>query len=138
MSPEALEEPPSYTEKLDIFSFGVLLVQIMTRQFPDAGPRFQVVNDPRYPDGVVRIKVPEVQRRSAHLKLISGIHPLKSMALNSLKGKEMERPSAQQLSNSLSELKGAPQYAESKQQSQTGEGNGQEVGSLRRQIRDLQ
>ena len=138
MSPEALEEPPSYTEKLDIFSFGVLLVQIMTRQFPDAGPRFQVVNDPRYPDGVVRISVPEMQRRSAHLKLISGTHPLKAMALNCLKGKERERPSAQQLSNSLSELKGAPQYAESKQQNQTGEGNGQEVGSLRRQVRDLQ
>ena len=138
MSPEALEEPPSYTEKLDIFSFGVLLVQIMTRQFPDAGPRFQVVNDPRYPDGVVRITVSEMQRRSAHLKLISDTHPLKAMALNCLKGKERERPSAQQLSNSLSELKGAPQYAESKQQSQTGEGNGQEMGSLRRQVRDLQ
>ena len=138
MSPEALEEPPSYTEKLDIFSFGVLLVQIMTRQFPDAGSRFQVVNDPRYPDGVVRITVPETQRRSAHLKLISGTHPLKAMALNCLKVKEMERPSAYHLSNSLSELKGAPQYAESKQQSQTGEGNGQEVGSLRRQVRDLQ
>ena len=138
MSPEALEEPPSYTEKLDIFSFGVLLVQIMTRQFPDAGPRFQVVNDPRYPDGVVRITVPEKQRRSTHLKLISGTHPLKTMALNCLKGKERERPSAQQLSNSLSELKGAPQYAESKQLSQTAEGNGQEVGSLRRQVRDLQ
>ena len=138
MSPEALEEPPSYTEKLDIFSFGVLLVEIMTRQFPDAGPRFQVVNDLRYPDGVVRISVPETQRRSAHLKLISGTHPLKAMALNCLKGKERERPSAQQLSNSLSQLKGAPQYAESKQQSQTGEGNGQEVGILRRQVRDLQ
>ena len=138
MSPEALEEPPSYTEKLDIFSFGVLLVQIMTRQFPDAGPRFQVVNDPRYPDGNFRIVVPETQRRSAHLKLIIGTHPLKAMALNCLKGKERERPSAQQLSNSLSELKGTPQYAASKQQSQTGEGNGQEVGSLRRQVRDLQ
>ena len=142
MSPEALEEPPSYTEKLDIFSFGVLLVQIMTRQFPDAGPRFQVIelsNDPRFPKGTTaRLPIPETQRRSAHLKLISGTHPLKVMALNCLKGKERERPSAQQLSNSLSELKGAPQYAESKQQSQTGEGDGQDVGSLRRQVRDLQ
>ena len=142
MSPEALEEPPSYTEKLDIFSFGVLLVQIMIRQFPDAGPRFQIIelsNDPRFPKGTTaRLPIPETQRRSAHLKLISGTHPLKAMALNCLKVKERERPSAQQLSNSLSELKGALQYAESKQQSQTGEGNGQEVGSLRRQVRDLQ
>ena len=137
MSPEALEEPPHYTDKLDIFSFGVLLVQIMTRQFPDAGPRFRVVNDSRYSGGVVRILVPETQRRSVHLTLVSGTHPLKAMALNCLKD-ERERPSALQLSNSLSELKGTPQYAESKQQSQTGEGNGQEVGSLRRQVRDLQ
>ena len=33
MSPEALDEPPVYTEKLDNFSFGVLLVQILTRSF---------------------------------------------------------------------------------------------------------
>ena len=134
MSPEALEEPPSYTEKLDIFSFGVLLVQIMTRQFPNPGPRFQV--DPLHEN--IRILVPETQRRSAHLQLISSTHPLKAIAVSCLKGKERERPSAQQLSNTLSELKGGPQYAESMQQAQSGEGNGQEVGSLRRQVRDLQ
>ena len=136
MSPEALEQPPSYTEKLDIFSFGVLLVQIITRQFPNPGPRFQV--DPRYPDDNVRVMVTETQRRSAHLQLISSIHPLKAIAVNCMKGKERERPSAQQLSNTLSELKGGLQYAESMQQAQSGEGNGQEVGSLRRQVRDLQ
>ena len=82
--------------------------------------------------------VPETQRRSAHLQLISSTHPLKAIAVNCLKGKERERPSAQQLSNTLSELKGGPQYAESMQQAQSGEGNGQEVGRLRRQVRDLQ
>ena len=134
MSPEALEEPPSYTEKLDIFSFGVLLVQIITRQFPNPGPRFQV--DPLHEN--IRILVPETQRRSAHLQLISSTHPLKAIAVNCLEGKERERPSAKQLSNTLSELKGGPQCAESMQQAQSGEGNGQEVGSLRRQVRDLQ
>ena len=136
MSPEALEEPPSYTVKLDIFSFGVLLIQIMTRQFPNPGPRFQV--DPRYQDDNVRVMVPETQRRRAHLQLISSSHSLKAIAMTCLKGKERERPSAQQLSNTLSELKRGPQYAESMQQAQSGEGNWQEVGSLRRQVRDLQ
>ena len=141
MSPEALEEPPSYTEKLDIFSFGVLLVQIMTRQFPDPGPRFQVIDvpdDPRFPGGTVRVSVPETERRSAHLQLISSIHPLKAIALSCLKGKESERPSAQLLSNTLSELKQASQYAEGIQQAQASEGSGQELTSLRRQVHDLQ
>ena len=53
MSPEALGEPPMYTDKLDSFSLGVLGVQIMTRQFPDPGDRFQImeINDPRIPSG---------------------------------------------------------------------------------------
>ena len=141
MSPEALEEPPSYTKKLDIFSLGVLLVQIMTRQFPDPGPRFQVVDvpdDPRFPEGTAKVPVTETQRRSGHLKLINSTHPLKAIAITCLKGKERERPSAQQLNNTLSELKRSPQYAKSIQQTRTGEENGQQVVSLKRQVQDLQ
>ena len=141
MSPEALEEPPSYTDKLDVFSFGVLLVQIMTRQFPNPGPRLQVVdvpNNPLFPEGTARVPVPETQRRSAHLKLIAHTHPLKAIAIGCLKGKERERPSAQQLSNMLSELKRAPQYTESLQQEQIGVVGGREVDSLRGQVRNLQ
>ena len=141
MSPEALEEPPSYTDKLDVFSFGVLLVQIMTRQFPNPSPRFQVLDmpdDPRFPEGTARVPVPETQRRSAHLKLIANTHPLKAVAIGCLKSKERERPSAQQLSNTLSELKRAPQYTESLQQVQMGVEGGREVDSLRGQVRDIQ
>ena len=141
MPPEALEEPPSYTNKLDIFSFGVLQVQLMTRQFPDPGPRFQVIDvpdDPRFPEGTARVPIPETQRRSAHLQLISSSHPLKPIALNCLKGKEKERPSALQLSSTLSNLKQAHQYAQSLQQTQTGETNRQELESLRKQVQDLQ
>ena len=66
MSPEALGEPPVYTDKLDSFSLGVLCVQIMTRQFPDPGNRFQIIeiNDPRIPSGTtVQVNVPEIKRR---------------------------------------------------------------------------
>ena len=38
MSPEALDDPPVYTKKLDTSSFGILGIQIITRQFPDPGP----------------------------------------------------------------------------------------------------
>ena len=136
MSPEALEEPPSYTHKLDVFSFAVLLVQIMTRQFPNPGPRFKLIHVPGYPDA--RVPVPETERRSSHLRMIADTHPLKAIAITCLKSKEEERPSAQQLNSTLSGLKQAPAYTQSLQQAQTGmEGEG-EVESLRSQIQDLQ
>ena len=138
MSPEALEEPPSYTHKLDVFSFGVLLVQIMTRQFPNPGPRFQVVSVPNFPEGTIRRAVPETERRSSHLRMIADTHPLKAIAITCLKSKDEVRPSAQRLNKTLSELKQEPAYTQSLQQAQTGmEGEG-EVESLRSQIQDLQ
>ena len=104
MSPESLDEPPSYTEKLDIFSFGVLLVQIMTRKFPDPGPRFRVVHDTRYPTSV-RAPIREVERRGAHLALIYDSHPLKSIAVQCLNDNHGDRPTAQELSTILEVLK---------------------------------
>ena len=137
MSPEALDESPTYTDKLDIFSFGVLLVQIMTRQFPNPTDRFQVIDDPRYSDKI-RIPVPETERRRNHLQFISDTYPLKPVALQCLKNKERERPSAQEVCVRLSELKGAPQYTQSMQQAQTSsEGRREAVDELRRQVRDL-
>ena len=104
MSPEALDEPPSYTKKLDIFSFGVLLVQIMTRKFPDPGPRFRVVHDPRY-STPVRVPIREVERRQAHLQLIDDTHPLKLLALQCLNDDEKHRPTAQELGQRIEHLK---------------------------------
>ena len=136
MSPEALEEPPSYTDKLDVFSFGVLLVQIMTRRFPDPGPRFKFISMPGYPEA--RVLSPETERRASHLRLIADTHPLKAIAIYCLKGKERERPTAQQLNRTLCAMKEAPDYRESVQQTQTRvEGEG-EVEQLREQVRDLQ
>ena len=139
MSPEALDEAKSYTDKLDVFSFGVLVIQILTRQFPDPTDRFRTVQDTRY-DEEVRLVVPETQRRHVHLQLISDTHPLKPLALQCLKKKDRERPSAQQLSERLSELKLAPQYTESMQQAQAGsrDGGREEVDALRRQVVEVE
>ena len=120
MSPEALGEPPVYTEKLDSFSVGVLYVQIMTRQFPDPGDRFQVmkISDPRIPSGRVKVDIPEIERRQPHIDLIDQAHPLLPVALDCLHDRDQERPSCHELCSCMSTLKAHPKYAVSVQLSQ--------------------
>ena len=112
MSPEALDEAKSYTAKLDVFSFGVIVIQILTRQFPNPTDRFQFVSVPQFEEQV-RVLVPDLERRAAHLQLIPDTHSLKPLALQCLKQKESVRPSALQLSGKLSELKESSQYTDS-------------------------
>ena len=149
MSPEALDEAKSYTAKLDVFSFGVLIIQILTRQFPNPTNHFRTVHgnqndeDGEEDEDVeeneeVRVVVPETKRRQAHLRLIPDTHSLKPLALQCLKKKERQRPSALQLSERLSELKQAPQYTESVYQAQSSRGNrGEETEALRREAQEL-
>ena len=147
MSPEALDEAKSYTAKLDIFSFGVIVIQILTRQFPNPTDRYCTVHDQQneededeIEEDEVRRVVPETERRQAHLQLIPDTHSLKPLAIQCLKNKERRRPSALQLSERLSELKQAPQYTESMHQAQTRSGNetGGDYDTLRRQVEELQ
>ena len=133
MSPEALDEAKSYTAKLDIFSFGVIVIQILTRQFPNPTDRFRIVqaSQNEEDDEEVCVLVPETERRQAHLQLIPDTHSLKPLALQCLKKRESLRPSALQLSERLCELKHAPQYTESMNQAH----NSSEIQQLEQQLR---
>ena len=130
MSPEALDEAKTYTAKLDIFSFGVIVIQILTRQFPNPTDRFRLVYSSEFNEELRRV-VPETERREAHLKLIPDTHSLKPLALQCLKNKENERPSALQLSERLSELKQSSQYTESMHQTQSSS----DIQQLQQQLR---
>ena len=120
MSPEALADPLAYTSKLDIFSSGVLFIQLITRKFPNPGPRMHVVqlNDPRFPSGRVHVDVSELERRKEHLDLISPKHPLMEVTLDCLKDKEGQRPTAEQLCSRLISLKESAAYRDSFQKLQ--------------------
>ncbi len=117
MSPEALKQPPIYTDKLDNFSLGVLLVQTTTRQFPNPTDPFYTVQipDPRSPGRTVEanLPIPELERREAHISLIELTHPLLPIARHCLKDRDVERPSSQQLCQTLDALKRTPRYQES-------------------------
>lgn len=149
MAPEALRDQPVYTEKLDCFSCGVLGIQIMTQQFPNPGNRVTVLEDSRFPTGTIEIPVPEVERRRSHIDLIDPAHPLLPTALDCLKDRDRERPSAQELCHRLAALKEAPQYGESVRQThgrkslhtdETTDGNGREkqTGKPQDQVQNLQ
>ena len=132
MSPEALRDRPVYTHKLDSFSFGVLCVQIMTRQFPVPGDRFKVIeinDDPRIPSGRVQVEVPEIERRQSHIDLIDPAHPLLPVALDCLENNDEIRPSCHELCGRISTLKTASRYTVSVQQSQV---------NVQQHIQDLQ
>ena len=113
MSPEALLDPPVYTEKLDCFQVGVLMLQIMTRKYPVPGRAMNRVRDARYPSGWVNIPVPEIQRRHDHLCLVLEAHPMLCLSKDCLKDTDTERPSGQVICRRLSALEEAPQYAQS-------------------------
>ena len=142
MPPEALKEPPVYSMKLDCFSFGVVSVQMLTRQFPDPGVRFRTIDitDPRIPSGTLYAPIPEIERRRSHVDLVDPAHPLLPVALNCLKARDRERPSAPELCHSLAVLKEAPQYGESVQQAQTvtTDGNSVQIRELRAEVRERQ
>ena len=89
-SPEALNKPPTLSEKLDVFSFGVLLLQILTRLPPNPTDRFRAV-----PDNAGNIiEISETDRRSDHLGRIAEIHPLKPTILRCLENADRHRPTA--------------------------------------------
>ena len=148
MPPEALKDRPVYSDKLDSFSLGVLCVQIMTRQFPDPGDRFQtvVISDPRIPSGRVQVEVPEIKRRQSQIDLIDPTHPLRSVVLDYLKDRDRERPSCHELCGHMSTLKASPKYIVSVQHSQVNTKSAQSTNEESRereiqqsqQIQDLQ
>ena len=112
MPPEAVQDKPIYTEKIDCFSFGVIIVQILTRQFPKPGDRLERVelNHPGLRAGIVLVPVPEVERRQNHISQIDPNHSLLPITLDCLKDKDSERPSAHRLCERVADLKGMPKY----------------------------
>ena len=120
MSPEALDEPPVYSEKLDCFSFGVLTIQVITREFPKPKDRFQTMEvvNPSHPSRrfQARVLVPELERRQSHISLSPAAHPLRPIALDCIKDRDAERPTAEQLCETLEQCKSTPLYTSSVQQ----------------------
>ena len=72
MPPEALMVKPKYTSKIDICSYGVLIIHTLCGRWPFPEDAFRP--DPRNPD--VIILVSEVERRAEYLQEMGNDHPL--------------------------------------------------------------
>jgi serine/threonine protein kinase len=140
MPPEALSDEPEYTDKLDCFSLGVLMIQMITRNFPKPTKSTVTVRDPKYPTGRILIPIPEVERRKSDIDSIEPQNCLRSIALDCIKDTEKERLSAKDVCQQLLHLKSGEQYSESIQKrakiSSSTEAS-EEVQRLRREIRVL-
>lgn len=115
MPPEALEEPPMHTKKLDCFSQGVIIIKVVTRKWPDPGPRVKSVQNCRSPTGMIQIPVLEPERRKSHIDTIDRSHTLLPLAMDCLRYKESDRPSSEEVCQRLFGLKKSAEYRESVQ-----------------------
>ena len=79
MPPETMQEQSCYNEKLDIFSLGVLMLEVATQQPPKVKPYDTCVT-------------PEIQRHAEDLSKLEEDHLLKPLVLSCLKDAPKERP----------------------------------------------
>ena len=113
MPPEAIRARPRYSEKLDVFSLGVLMIQSITRKFPSPTDAEIVCEDPTSPTGEKILPVPELQRRRGDMGGIPAGHTLSPVIHSCLKDRYQQRPDAAQLCQSLAALKTTPAYEKS-------------------------
>ena len=118
MSPETVKNPAVYTAKTDCFAIGTLIIQILTRCFPEPGDRLKIVHttDPRFP--TIEARASEIERRQNHISQVDPNHPLLPIALHCLKDSDVERPSARELCHRVAALKETPQFTESVRRAQ--------------------
>ena len=108
MPPEALVTPPRYSDKLDCFSFGVLIVQVITRKFPNPGDAHVMEAS-----GCSFRIIPESERRKKDLDLVNPNHPLSPLALPCLSDADGDRPSAGEICDRLTSLRQEPRFTQS-------------------------
>lgn len=118
MPPEAFKYPPSYSNQIDIFSFGVIALQVMTRQYPQPSP----------------CKVSEIERRKSDISLVGLEHVLLPLTLSCLKDTDILRPQTGQLCRKLKQLREGPLVKESRVKREDAL---QEIDSIRRELDEV-
>ena len=104
MPPEALRPNPRYDVEVDVFSFGVMLVHVLSGQWPFPSEATRV--DPRNPAHVIGVS--EVERRAQYLNIIGRPseeqdgHPLIPLIERCLNNSPNLRPTSSELVERIS------------------------------------
>lgn len=118
MAPEVLLIPPKHSTAMDCFSLGVLLVQLITRNFPNPGDAHRSIEDAGATTGSghIVVQIPELERRKDDINLVESGHPLLSIILLCLNDRYAERPSSDDLCEKLALLKTDNAYSASQEE----------------------
>ena len=93
MPPEALMARPTYTSKIDSYSYGVLVIHVLCGRWPFPADAFRP--DPQNPD--VLVPVLELDRRAEYLQDIGQDHPLMGLISQCLSNAPTRRPEASEI-----------------------------------------
>ena len=112
MPPEAFQGASEYKAELDMFSFGVLAIQVESRVYPDPGPSHKKIHVPGF-TVMLEMPIPELDRRKDHICRMDTQGPLHHIALLCLRDEPTKRMSALEACKLLEEAKLTPCYKQS-------------------------
>ena len=98
MPPEVMIANPSYDASVDEFSYGILMIHILSGQWPE--PRVE----PNRVEGNKLVPVSEADRRRKYIEMIGNSHPLMELVLRCINNNPQLRPHSGEIVNQLSEL----------------------------------
>ena len=93
MPPEALMARPTYTSKIDSYSYGVMVIHVLCGRWPFPTDVFRP--DPQNPD--VLVPISELDRRAEYLRDIGQNHPLMGLISQCLSNAPTRRPEASEI-----------------------------------------
>ena len=100
MPPEALEEDPEYSTKLDCFSMGIMILHVLCGSWPIPSKPTRV--DPRNRKRVIGLT--EVERREKYFQQVRDDHPLVGLVHGCLDNDPPQRPDADRILGRLRQV----------------------------------
>ena len=98
MPPETMMAYPSYNTSVDVFSYGIMIIHVLSGQWPEPqGSPIQV-------DGDKLIPVSEAERRKMYLRVIGNDHALMELICRCINNNSELRPATDELVKQLAEI----------------------------------